>query len=530
MKFNCGCEFPENFFDLTVAEQWERIPTDCEATWNMIGQGLTKGVFQLEKSLGRRWCKKLKPRSVEELADVISLIRPGCLEAEYREDPKTGKMASITDTYFKVKFREWDAEYIDESLEPLLGGTHGVPIYQEQIMEICKDFSGFSLQEADVARKAVGKKDISKMEIVHKKFVEGAVENGNDEGVAETIFGWIDKFSGYGFNKSHAVGYAMLGYWTAYAKVHFPVEFFKNMLTFSAGKQDEHDEIKQLVHESRLFGINVLLPDVRRGNEIFEFTENDELVFGLAHIKNVGPSALPTLKCLKDVKTEVELFSTLFSKAKGTKVKKNVVEALIKSGALDYCITSRIRTLGRYRMLGVLTAREVAFLVEHPELFSGSTADWLLALEANRIPRPLERRLDRINVAWDAIKKELGGDRSRLKLAYEKFHLGMAISGSEADLYYNPKVNTTCRDFLRLRSKTQVTLGVLIEEVRKIKDKRGNEMCFMKVSDSTYMLDGVVVFSSTFKKCGWIIEPGKAVMLSGKKDDTSLLVNSIDHL
>lgn len=527
MKFECGCVLDDDFFKLPAIEQWENIPLNCGATWDMVGDGLTKGVFQLEKSLGRRWCKKLKPNSIEELADVISLIRPGCLEAEYRENPENGKMLSITDTYMKVKTGQLTPEYIHPSLAPILEKTYSVPVYQEQIMDICKDFAGFSLEEADVARKAVGKKDEDKMALVHKKFITGAIAMGNDEQTAETIFSWIDKFSGYGFNKSHAVGYAVIGYRTAYAKAHMAIEFFKSMLTFSAGKQDEHDEIKQLVHEARLFGIDVRLPDVRRMNTEFEFTERDELVFGLAHIKNVGPSSLPTLKPLKNIETQTELFTLLCS---GIKIKRNVVEALIKAGALDYCIYNRVEALKRFRMLNVLTKRELEWLVAKDGLLDEEPMVWLNALSSNNIPRPLERRLDRINAAWADIRKELGGNNQRLSISYEKYHLGMAISGSEVDLYYNPRVNATCRDFMNLRNKTCVTMGVLIEEVRRIKDKRGNEMCFLKVSDSTYMLDGVVVFSSTYSKCGWIIEPGKVVMIMGIKDDTSLLVKSIDHL
>ena len=520
MKFSCGCQYDKL--------EWEDIPLDCPATWDMIGEGLTKGVFQLEKSLGRRWCKKLKPRSIEQLADVVSLIRPGCLEAEYRQNPENGKMLSITDTYEKIKSEQLKPEYIHPSLEPILESTFGVPVYQEQIMKICENFAGFTLQEADEARKAVGKKLPEKMKVLHKNFVKGAIANGNSEEVAETIFGWIDKFSGYGFNLSHAVGYAMTGYRTAYAKIHFPIEFFKSMLSCSGSKQDEFDEIKQLVHEARLFGINVRLPDVRRLNKEFEFTDNDELIFGLSHIKNVGPSALPTLKHLVDIKDETALFIALFGGK--TKVKKNVMEAIIKAGALDYCLPSRIDALRRFRMLNVLTARESGWLVNHPDVLSEHHNSWLSNLVKAKIPRPMEKRFNKIVISWNNVSKELDGNSSKLGLAYEKYHLGMAISGSEVDLYSNYRVDTSCKDFLRIRSGSRVTMGVLIEEIRKIRDKRNQEMCFLKISDSTYMLDSVVVFASVYKKCCWLLEPGKVLMIRGKKQDTSLLVDLIEHL
>jgi DNA polymerase-3 subunit alpha len=202
-----------------------KIPLDDKATWDLICSGLTKGVFQVEKQLGKRYCKEIKPRNINELSDVISLIRPGCLEAEFREKPDDpGKYSSITNTYIKVKNGTWEPEYIHECLEPILSETYSVPIYQEQIMRICTDFAGFTLKEADVARKAVGKKKADVMEKVKVKFLEGAKKNGHPEDLADTIFGWIEKFSGYGFNKSHGVSYALIAYKTAYAKAHRPNE------------------------------------------------------------------------------------------------------------------------------------------------------------------------------------------------------------------------------------------------------------------------------------------------------------------
>lgn len=544
MKFSCGCEFEKL--------DWDNVRLDCPATWDLIGEGLTKGVFQLEKSLGRRWCKKVKPRSIEELGDVISLIRPGCLEAEYRED-KNGKMLSISESYVKVKDGELEAEYIHPSLEPIMRNTHGALIYQEQIMDICKDFAGFSLQEADNIRRAVGKKDEQLIQSLEEKFVQGAVSLGRDEGAARLIFSWIHKFSGYGFNKSHAVGYAMLGYWTAYAKVHFPTEFFKAKLSESGSKIDEFDEIKQLVHEAKLFNIKVLPPSVRRMNTDFSFTENDELAFGLTHIKGVGESAIDSLGELSKCETETDLFRVVFApKSKTSKkvdsetvdengdevtvikkkssstVKKNVVEALIKAGALDHITDDRMELLKKYLFVVELTPREVKYIVDRGGIENGTADDLYNAIMESGVPN--KKRIPTIEQAYMSISKALGGNKKRMSLAFEKFHLGMALTGSEVDLYFNQKVDTTCRDFLRLRNEARVSIGVLIEEVRKIKDKNGNWMAFAKVSDSSYMLDGVVIFASTYSKVGWLVEPGKIVLMKGKKRDTSLLVDSIEHL
>jgi DNA polymerase-3 subunit alpha len=549
VKFDCGCQFERL--------DWDNLNLNCPATWDVVSEGLTKGIFQLEGSLGKRWSKKIKPRSIEELADVISLIRPGCLEAEYREDTN-GKMLSITETYVKVKDRELQPEYIDQSLEPILRSTHGVLVYQEQIMEICKVFAGFTLQEADEARRAVGKKIPELMAKVEKKFVESAIKMGRNEGVAKIIFSWIDKFSGYGFNKSHAVGYAMVGYWTAYAKTHFPVEFFKAKLSESGSKIDEFDEIKQLVNEAKLFNIKVLPPSVAMMNVDFAFTEDSVLSFGISHIKGVGDSSIDSIKAIQNVKTDAELYREVFKPKpkkpkepeittevdsftdkngdevtvttvtkKSNGIKKNLIEALIRAGALDNITTDRIEMLKKFRFIESLTPREQKAILENIDALETMDAVYE-AIKSSGIPK--KDRLPKIDESFNTIARDLGGNKRRMMLAFEKFHLGMALSGSETELYFNRKVDTTCRDFLKLRSDTYISLGVLIEDVRKIKDKNGNWMAFLQVSDSTYLLDGVVIFASAFMKIGWILEPGNVILLKGKKRDTSLLADFAEHL
>lgn len=554
MKFNCGCEFEKL--------DWDELNLECNATWDLLSEGLTKGVFQLEKSLGRRWSKKVKPRNIDELADVISLIRPGCLEAKYRED-KDGKMLSISDTYVKVRDGALEPEYIHPSLEPIMRNTYGALLYQEQIMDICKDYAGFTLLEADDTRRAVGKKDDALMIKVKKQFVDSAAKLGRDPQMSEHIFGWIDKFSGYGFNKSHAVGYAMLGYWTAYAKMHFPIEFFKSKLSESDSKIDEFDEIKQLVYEAKLFNIKVLPPSVRTLNTDFAFTENNELAFGITHIKGVGASAVENLSVISNCQTETDLFNLVFTpkpkaprkkkdldnippqteedldlvidekiseapKKASSTIKKNVIEALIKAGALDHITKDRIELLKKFCFMNELTPREQQHLLGFGKIEDGIADDLFTTIRDSKVPN--KRRLPAIEAMYTEMSKVFGGNKRRMALGFEKFHLGMALTGSETELYYNQNINATCRDFLKLRNETKVSLGVLIEEVRKIQDKNGNWMAFAKVSDSTYMLDGVVIFASTLPKVAWLVEPGKIVLMKGKKRDTSLLVDAIEHL
>jgi DNA polymerase III alpha subunit len=528
-------------------------------------------VFQLEKSLGKKWTKEIKPRNIEQLADVISLIRPGCLEAEFREDPKTQKKLTIIEAYVETKRGNIQPEYVDKSLEPIFKDTFGVPIYQEQIMRICTDFAGFSLKEADDARKAMGKKNAEKMKEVGAKFAAGAKKLGHDEAIALQIFSWIDKFSGYGFNKSHAVSYAMTGYMTAYAKVHFSIEFFKAMLTNSQGKQDSLKEIKELVNEAKLFNISVRPPNLSLCNEDFAIQDEKTIAFGLGHVKGIGASSIKALEKISHVATPRDFLVAAYPKKivgekltekqkqliennetieemtgneinnlivaevkekKKGKLNKTVCEALIKSGALDHLSKNRLKLLECYRILGELTVKELECFVGEYYLAGTKFDDAMdnFVRNSKETKFPNKARQPKIIEAIALIRKACAGTSKFLNISWEKFYLGVPLSGSIVELHANSKADTKLRNFLRLKEGTPVNVAVVIEEVKKFKDKNGNWMAFLTVSDETYMFESVVVFSKAFNENGWIIEEGKPVLLSGRKNKDSLVAWKIDHL
>jgi len=588
MKFDCGCEYDKVDFETPS------IPLDCGKTWDFIGTGLTKGVFQLEKSLGKRYTKEIKPRSIDDLAAVISLIRPGCLEAKFRTDPKTEKEITIIDTYIRIKNGTLEPEYIHAALEPIFKDTYGVPIYQEQIMRICSEYAGFTLKEADDARKAMGKKLPEKMKQVKVKFIEGAKKAGHDEATSETIFGWIDKFSGYGFNKSHAVSYALIGYMTAYAKVHMPLEFFTAMLTNSDGKQDSLEEIQELVNETKLFNISVRPPNLSLMNEDFGIQDEKTIAFGLAHIKGVGTSSIGALIKISGVKTAREFLiaahpeklkktkkeeeeeekekedcknflvekvleswvkngdeeangdleeakkenaekttekvEKVKKKREGGKLNKTVCEALIKSGSLDHISKQRVKLLECYRILGAMTDKERrTFFTEDwtEEKFDISLDHFLARTKGGASAARLPKLIEEIKV----IRSEfIGANQKKLAIAWEKFYLGVPLTGSLVELYFNSRVDTKLRNLLRLRSGHVGACGVVIETVKKFKDKNGNWMAFMTVSDETYINESFVLFAKQFNDNAWILEEGKPVLMLGRKDKDSFIVNKIEHL
>ena len=293
-KFDCGCEIeitdeaikdndglPGMFID------YENIPENCPATWQLIQSGHTKGVFQLETNLGRKWAKELAPRSLTEVAALVSLIRPGCLRAIV-----DGK--SMTQHYCDRKNVGDEVKYFHPALEPILRETYGVLTYQEQSMRIAQEIAGASLQEADVLRKAIGKKKADIMAKVKPDFIKGCVETGvvNEE-EAEEIFSWIQESQRYSFNKSHGISYGLMGYWSAYVKAHFPYHFYTSWLYYSHEKMDPQEEMQLLISDARYFNIEVRPPSldhVFQGDVGHFALYNNCVYFGVGDIKRIGES------------------------------------------------------------------------------------------------------------------------------------------------------------------------------------------------------------------------------------------------
>ena len=275
------------------------IDYNCEKTWGLFHEGRTKGVFQLESNLGRSWSKKLKPNSVEELAALVALIRPGCLKAI-----SDGK--SMTQRYVDRKRGIEEVTYLDPSLEEILKPTYGVLVYQEQSMRIAQQIAGFNLQEADILRKAIGKKKAGLMAEVKNSFLKGAESKGIvTKAIAEEIFSWIEKSSRYSFNKSHAVVYAEMSYWSAYDKAHFTEEFFLAYLYYANEKQDPHEEVYELVSEAKLFNMETKTPNITNVSDKFNI-QDGVIYFGIKDIKSLaGKSGDKALEAIGEVTKEL---------------------------------------------------------------------------------------------------------------------------------------------------------------------------------------------------------------------------------
>ena len=300
-----------------VSLDTDRIPLNDAETYRVFSGGETVGIFQFESAGMRDYLRKLHPESIEDLTAMNALYRPGPMQ--------------FIDDFISRKHGRTPIAYLHRHLEPILKETHGVIVYQEQVMQIASDIGGFSLAEADILRRAMGKKDIELMEAQRTKFIAGAAVKGVPADAANAIFEDMNKFSGYGFNKSHAVCYSIVAYQTAYLKAHHPVEFLAANLTSEMG---DTDRVVVLVEECKRMGIPIHPPDINRSAAEL-VAEGDGIRFGLGGIKNVGQGAIESIVAAR---RKLGAFPNLFdfcSLLNLRLVNKKVLESLIRCGAMD---------------------------------------------------------------------------------------------------------------------------------------------------------------------------------------------------
>lgn len=499
-----------------------KIPLDDKKTYDMLGQGFTIGVFQLEKQLGKIWSKGLKPTNIEELADVISIIRPGPLD--------TG----MGDNYKKSKIDGEESLYLHESLRDILKNTHGSLLYQEQVIEICKKLAGMSLVDADKVRKAMGKKKPEEMRKWKQVFVDGCQANLIDPNIGEQIWEYIEKFAGYGFNKSHAVGYALMAYEIAYLKANYTIELLCAKLENSNG---DFEKVKNYIYDAKLFGIEVQPPNASVGNNSFEIVDDKTIVFGLRTLKGVGVAAIKDLAKVIENSNNFDEFIWTLSNTK-TKINSGVVTALIKGGAFDYIGEQRVALLSKYELLNALSDKEL----EYVQAFNNGQ-DWVTNLrtlsdeslsislkEKNGMKIPSTPRREKLRQALvDYDSTEIFDSKSE-KCQWEQFYLGISITGSESDMF---TAKNKCVELYKHGYKNmKFDIAVCLDEVRKIFTKtKGEPMAFVHCHDNTYGLDSVVVFPDQFAKYERLLEKDNVVRLLGYINDrSSYVVNKIERL
>jgi DNA polymerase-3 subunit alpha len=306
--------------------QIEQIPLEDEATYKLLRETKTAGVFQLESRGMRDFLRKLEPTVLEDLIALNALYRPGPLGSD------------MIDDFFHRKKGLTKVEYLHPKLEPILKATYGIMLYQEQVMRIAKDLAGFTLGQADILRRAMGSKNPEKMEQMRGKFLSGAKERGLSTDIAEAIFNQMAKFAGYGFNKSHSAAYALVAYQTAYLKVHYTPEFMAALMTSEAGNQDK---ISQYVFECKKLGVKVLPPDVNESGYEFTVTTEGAVRFALSAIKNLGTPAIAAILEAREKSGKFKSLSDFCRRVDLKPFTPKMVECLVLAGTFDFAGASR---------------------------------------------------------------------------------------------------------------------------------------------------------------------------------------------
>ncbi len=465
-----------------------KIPFNDEKTLKLFQEGKTTGVFQFESSGMKRYLKKLKPTDFEDVVAMVALYRPGPLNS------------GMVDEFIDRKHGKKKIVYKHPIMENALKNTYGVIVYQEQVMQLSKDMAGFTGGQADTLRKAMGKKIAELMAKMKKEFVEGCLKNKLGKKLAEETFSDMEKFAEYGFNRSHAVCYALIGYQTAYLKAHYPAEFMAALLT---ADRENIDRIAIEVDECRQMKIEVLPPDVNMSFVDFGVVnENgkDEVRFGLAAIKNVGRNIVEIIVEERKANGKFSGIEDFVLRVESRDLNKKSVESLIKAGAID--------SLGERNELLANVERILVFAKERQK--AKSNGQFSLFESSDSVD-------DSINklqlVAAEPIDKTE-------KMAWEKELLGLYVSDHPLKEY---------SVFLRNTSKVVseianddvnqiITVGGIITKIQKIITRAGKSMIFANLEDLTGKIE-ILVFPKLLENNSEIWEEGNIVFVKGKVSD-----------
>jgi len=472
----------------------ENIPLNDKQTYKLLQKGETVGVFQLESDGMRRYLKQLKPTEFEDIIAMIALYRPG-------------PMALISD-YIDGKHKKKKVEYLHPKLKPILEGTFGICVYQEQVMKIAQDLASFSLSEADVLRKAIGKK-IRKLLLDQKeKFIEGMVKNGISDGIAQKIWHWIEPFARYSFNRSHAAAYALIAYQTAYLKANFSVEFMASLLT---SEKADTERIGFLISECKKMGIEVLPPDINESLANFTVVGSNKIRFGLTAIKNVGWNVVEAI--VKERKSS-GAYSSIFdfvSRANSKDLNKKSLESLIKAGVFDK-LAERNQLLTNLEKLLEFTRENQKTKANGQR---GLFDDWV---SSNGFQLICEKA---------ATQSE--------KLQWEKELLGLFVTSHPLENFKNiltKKALSIDKVKNSLINRT-VKIGGLVSSIKKIITKNGKPMLFMNLEDLNGKIE-VIVFPGVIERNPTAFQENKIVFVSGRVDTrdgvTKLICENIEEI
>ena len=459
----------------------ENLPLDDKQVFRLLQEGDTIGVFQLESDGLRRILRDMQPNRFEDLIAVIALYRPGPLGSGMVED------------FINRKQGRQKVEYMHPALEPILEETYGVILYQEQVMRVASDLANFTMGEADVLRRAMGKKKASEIMAMRDKFIQGAARNGIDEGLAGHLFDIMESFAGYGFNKSHSAAYALISYQTAYLKAHYPVEF---MCAFLSSVIEHQDRVVFYIKDCKKMGIPILPPDINQSFENFTVGA-DGIRFGLGAIKNVGINAV---KAIVEARRQGN-FSSFFDfcqRVDLTQINKRMVENLINAGCFD--------SLGQTRKQLYSIMDESMTLAAQVKQASQGDQLSLFGDAADMVEEPAVL----VKGEWD----------NQEKLSREKEVLGFYVSANPLDNYREIIDLVTTSEIAGLNvndGEEYVRVAGIPSAISKKISRRGDPYARFFLEDLSGRIE-VMLFSSAYRQCIDLIQPDVPIVVEGFLD------------
>ena len=474
------------------------IPIDDEKTYKLISACNTTALFQLESRGMKDLVRRLQPTEFEDIVDLVALFRPGPLQS------------GMVDDYVDRKHGRSKIDYPHESLIEILKPTYGVILYQEQVMQIAQVLSKFTLGGADLLRRAMGKKKPEEMAKQRDAFVEGAVANNIAKKTASNIFDLIEKFAGYGFNKSHSAAYAQITYQTAWLKTHYKAEF---MAAVMSSVMSNTDKIVEFIDDCRQQDLTVLSPDINSSYYKFVANPKGEIIYGLGAMKGVGEAAIEAIVAARQMKGDFQDIYDVTLNASAGKITKKVLEVLIKSGALDQ--------LGEHR---------AALMASIPQALTTAQQ-----YEKNSVSGQADLFGSAV-IAKPQLQHDMPVWSDRVRLQGEKDTLGLYLTGHPIDDYSAELYQIASSKIVDLTiDLKQSSIAGLVIAMRVRFTKRGDKIAFLTLDDKTGRQD-IAVFTESYKKYEHLLAVGRILIVSGDigHDDFSgglkFVVNEIQSI
>ncbi len=471
----------------------EDIPLDDEDTFKLMQRGHTTAVFQLESRGMKELIRKLGPDRFEDIIALVALFRPGPLQSGMVDDFINRKKGLAPVSYPHPKYQH---DCLKASLEP----TYGVILYQEQVMQIAQVMGGYTLGGADLLRRAMGKKDAKKMGEQRSTFIEGALERGFSENLASNIFELMEKFAGYGFNKSHSAAYALIAYQTAWLKVHYPAQFMASTIS---SDMDTTDKVVSLIDECRAMNLKLLPPDVNISQYQFSVNDKNQILYGLGAIKGLGEGPVNTII---DVRNQGGVFTDIFDFCKRVdprKLNKRALEALIKAGAMD-----QIGPSGSpgYSRAGMLASVEAAMKLSQQQAWNDGAGMEDLFGNITSVTASDKNYASNFDVSAFTASECLEG---------EKETLGLFLTGHPIDEYVEELEKMSIVPISRLKpvNGSCSIAGTLIS-MRVMKTKKGESFAFLTIDDKTGRID-ITLFSEKYNAAKDILIKDSLIIVEG---------------